>query len=156
MYWNCFVLYYCRPFVCQLRKIREAREAVDARFAENAAQLMERQAEKQTSATRRHVAIPLNSSQPYTYLVIFYRRPFFFFFLLFFSFFYKELIMIDILLILYGVNTAVVPGLSSFLSLSLSLSSSGKLYVVKILVQHGIEESERAYVARTFFFSVLL
>ncbi|CAM9554660.1 unnamed protein product, partial [Laminaria digitata] len=36
-----------------LHKIREAREAVDARFAENALQLMERQAEKQTSATRR-------------------------------------------------------------------------------------------------------
>ncbi|CAM9904097.1 unnamed protein product, partial [Ectocarpus fasciculatus] len=39
----------------QLRKIGEAREAVDARFAENAAQLMERQTEKQTSATRRQV-----------------------------------------------------------------------------------------------------
>lgn len=39
----------------QLRKIREAREAVDARFVENAALLMERQAEKQTSATRRQV-----------------------------------------------------------------------------------------------------
>ncbi len=38
----------------QLSKIRDAREAVDARFAENAAQLMERQAEKQTSATRRY------------------------------------------------------------------------------------------------------
>ncbi|CAM9367948.1 unnamed protein product, partial [Ectocarpus sp. 13 AM-2016] len=37
----------------RLRKIGEAREAVDARFAENAAQLMERQTEKQTSATRR-------------------------------------------------------------------------------------------------------
>lgn len=40
-------------FFLQLHKIREAREAVDARFAENALQLMERQAEKQTSATRR-------------------------------------------------------------------------------------------------------
>ncbi|CAM9481594.1 unnamed protein product, partial [Scytosiphon promiscuus] len=35
----------------RLRKIGEAREAVDARFAENAAQLMERQAEKQTRRT---------------------------------------------------------------------------------------------------------
>lgn len=43
--------HFYRP--AQLRKIREAREAVDARFAENTALLMERQAEKQTSATRR-------------------------------------------------------------------------------------------------------
>lgn len=48
----------CGAFVCcgwlsQLRKIGEARAAVDARFAENAAELMERQTEKQTSATRR-------------------------------------------------------------------------------------------------------
>lgn len=50
------VMIYGHPvFSHQLHKIREAREAVDARFAENALQLMERQAEKQTSATRRQV-----------------------------------------------------------------------------------------------------